>query len=71
MHTTLVKPPATAARQPLSIVSRLSCPGSRRCVCKSTNPGATIQPCASIVSSGRSDAGGSPKPAPTMLRSFT
>ena len=34
-----VNPPLTPAREPESTVSASSLPGSRRCVCRSTNPG--------------------------------
>src|SRR5258708_6470592 len=44
---TAVNPPATAARVPVAIVSLCSCPGSRRCVCRSMKPGATTRPAAS------------------------
>ena len=43
----LVQPPATAAAAPVATVSLYSCPGSRRCVCRSIKPGATINPVAS------------------------
>ena len=45
-----VKPPAAAAREPLSMVSACSKPGSRRCTCISMKPGATIMPVASNTS---------------------
>src|SRR6476469_6274746 len=45
-----VNPPAAAARDPLSIVSACSNPGSRRCTCISMKPGATIMPLASKTS---------------------
>ncbi len=45
-----VKPPAAAAREPLSMVSACSKPGSRRCTCMSMKPGATIMPAASNTS---------------------
>ena len=44
IQATAVKPPATAAAQPLAMVSLLSPPGSRRCTCASTSPGRTIFP---------------------------
>ena len=50
MQQTAVKPPRAAARVPVSMVSDDSWPGSRRCACKSINPGATIRPCASNTS---------------------
>ena len=39
-----VNPPAAAAREPVSMVSACSMPGSRRCTCMSMKPGATIMP---------------------------
>ena len=42
-----VKPPSAAARLPVSMVSASSRPGSRRCTCRSTKPGVTMQPVAS------------------------
>ena len=39
-----MNPPAAAARDPLSMVSACSKPGSRRCTCMSMKPGATIMP---------------------------
>src|SRR5437763_5446807 len=56
MQQTAVNPPRAAAFVPLSIVSDDSCPGSRRCACRSINPGATIKPFASSISA--------PAPAP-------
>src|SRR3954454_20967807 len=50
MQTTVVNPPAAAARAPEAIVSLWENPGSRRWTCISINPGATIKPDASIVS---------------------
>src|SRR5664279_3965583 len=47
---TVVKPPAAAARVPVSTVSLCSNPGSRRCVWRSTKPGATTRPAASTTS---------------------
>src|SRR5579875_943629 len=47
MATTAVKPPSAAARAPVSMDSASSPPGSRRWQCKSTRPGATMQPVAS------------------------
>src|SRR5262245_1312394 len=49
MQATPVKPPAAAARVPVSMVSFHSWPGSRRCACMSTNPGATTSPFAEIT----------------------
>src|SRR5471032_2102645 len=46
---TVVKPPAAAARVPVSTVSLCSNPGSRRCVWRSTKPGATTRPAASTT----------------------
>jgi len=42
--TTVVTPPATAARAPVEIVSLPSSPGSRRWTCRSTRPGSTHRP---------------------------
>ena len=39
-----VNPPAAAAREPLSMVSAYSKPGSRRWTCMSMKPGATMRP---------------------------
>ena len=50
MATTAVNPPSAAAREPVSTVSASSRPGSRRCVCRSTSPGAITQLVASSVS---------------------
>src|SRR5207245_9589184 len=50
MQTTVVNPPAAAARAPESIVSLWLNPGSRRCTCMSIRPGATINPRALISS---------------------
>src|ERR1039457_1604093 len=49
----VVKPPAAAARVPVATVSLYSKPGSRRCVWRSTKPGATTRsaPFAAIFSS--------------------
>ena len=44
MQQTAVNPPRAAARVPVSIVSDISWPGSRRWQCKSMNPGATMNP---------------------------
>ena len=49
--TTHVYPPLAAAREPVSIVSASSLPGSRRWVWRSTNPGDTTWPAASITCS--------------------
>src|SRR5664279_1433625 len=46
---TEVKPPAAAARVPVSTVSLCSNPGSRRCAWRSTKPGATTRPAASTT----------------------
>src|SRR5579859_4462267 len=39
-----------AASVPVSMLSEDSCPGSRRCACKSIKPGATMRPVASKIS---------------------
>src|SRR5437660_1387334 len=44
MAHTALNPPAAAARAPVAIVSTSSLPGSRRCTCRSTSPGATTWP---------------------------
>ena len=50
INTTLVKPPLSAAFAPVSISSLCVKPGSRKCTCTSTSPGATMHPAASITS---------------------
>src|SRR2546427_364841 len=60
MQQTLVKPPATAAAVPVWIVSLYSNPGSRRCTCRSTNPGRTHLP----VASSAVAPGGTASPIP-------
>src|SRR5271154_557464 len=50
MQQTAVNPPRAAARVPVSIVSDISWPGSRRWECRSMKPGATIMPWASKIS---------------------
>ena len=50
MHT-VVYPPLAAALEPVLIVSLCSSPGSLKCALRSTSPGITIQPDASITSS--------------------
>ena len=70
--TTAVNPPSAAARLPVSIVSASSRPGSRRCTCRSTNPGETTSPLASITSSpsaGESSAATSATVVPSMRTS--
>src|SRR5437762_2140035 len=42
MGQTVVKPPTAAAAVPVAIVSLWLCPGSRKCTCRSMNPGDTI-----------------------------
>jgi len=51
MVTTVVTPPRAAARLPLAMVSLDSAPGSRKWQWMSTNPGHTMHPAASRVSS--------------------
>ena len=46
---TVVNPPLAAALAPVLIVSLCSKPGSLKCTCRSTSPGITIQPLASIT----------------------
>src|SRR6185369_9387227 len=63
-----VKPPAAAARDPLSMVSACSNPGSRRCTCISTKPGATIIPVASNTSAfGEERFGATPAIRPSTI----
>src|SRR5689334_15226636 len=62
----LVQPPATAAAAPVAIVSLYSCPGSRRCVCKSMKPGATIRPVASSTCASSGIA--SDRPSKSTMR---
>ena len=50
MQQTAVKPPRAAERVPVSIVSDISWPGSRRWQWRSMKPGATIMPAASKIS---------------------
>src|SRR5712692_1491231 len=50
MAMTVVTPPAAAARVPEAMVSFPSSPGSRRCTCRSTNPGRTRRPRQSTTS---------------------
>src|ERR1700722_2170096 len=59
MQQTAVNPPRAAERVPVSMVSDISWPGSRRWQCRSMNPGATIYPLASKTS-----ASGAEIPAP-------
>src|SRR6516164_2633510 len=56
MQQTTVKPPCAAACVPVSMVSEFSWPGSRRCTCRSINPGATRKPLASNVSAPSTSA---------------
>ena len=59
-QTKLVTPPATAAASSLSSMPSCSWPGSRRRTDKSTSPGATTQPLASMVLLGAKSAGTAP-----------
>ena len=71
MQTTEVKPPAAAARVPVAMVSLADWPGSRRCTCRSINPGAITSPRQSISStplSGGRIAGAAMRPS-MMARS--
>ena len=70
MATTAVNPPRAAPREPVSMVSASSRPGWRRWACRSTSPGATMQPEASSVrlAAGLSSALGTTavtRPSPT------
>ena len=49
IQATSVKPPKAAARQPVSIVSLCSYPGSRKCTCISIQPGEMYDPEASCA----------------------
>src|SRR4051794_20641972 len=63
-----VNPPAAAAREPLSMVSACSNPGSRRCTCISMKPGATIIPPASKTSAfGEERLGATPAIRPSTI----
>src|ERR1035441_5214476 len=63
-----VNPPAAAARDPLSMVSACSNPGSRRCTCISMKPGATIIPVASNTSAfGEERFGATPGTGPPTI----
>ena len=55
MAHTVVNPPWAAAASPVAIVSASSRPGSRRCVCRSMNPGAIRTPPSSTPSSQDTD----------------
>src|ERR1035438_1237063 len=68
MQQTDVKPPPAAAREPLSMVSACSNPGSRRCTCISMKPGATIIPVASNTSAfGEERFGATPAIRPSTI----
>src|ERR1700730_18624490 len=55
MQQTAVNPPRAAARVPDSILSEDAWLGSRRCACRSINPGATMRPAASKTSASRAE----------------
>jgi hypothetical protein len=59
MHTTVVNPPAAAARVPVAIVSLWVWPGSRKCTWMSTRPGQATSPVASITRARFFSAAGS------------
>lgn len=66
-----VYPPRAAPRAPVSTVSASSLPGSRRWLCTSTSPGATMQPVApSVRSASRSDPTAAMRPS-TITTSAT
>ena len=68
MAQTVVKPPRAAASVPVAMSSLYSRPGSRRCVCRSTKPGVTTSPRASISptpSAGRSGPTAAIRPSST------
>ena len=67
MAHTAVNPPAAAARVPVAMSSLYSWPGSRRCVCRSMNPGTTHEP---RTSSTRVDFG-TPAASPAPKRPIT
>src|SRR5438552_13962436 len=71
MATTAVNPPRAAARAPVSTVSACSIPGSRKCTCKSTNPGAMTQPPASTTCARGPASTDSATSAITPLRTST
>src|SRR5579862_7587699 len=56
MQQTAVNPPRAADRVPVSMVSDISPPGSRRWQCRSMKPGATIRPLASNTSAPLEDS---------------
>ncbi len=60
MATSVVTPPAAAARVPLAMVSLPSWPGSRKCTCKSTRPGMSQRPFASNIVAGPEPVEGAP-----------
>ncbi len=57
MQTTVVKPPAAAAREPVPIVSLWVWPGSRKCTWMSTSPGQATRPRPSIFRARLRSAG--------------
>ncbi len=69
MHATSVKPPAAAARVPVSIVSLAGWPGWRRCTCRSTSPGATTAPRASSTSASAGTFTGTRPTTPPSIHS--
>ena len=73
MHAMAVKPPAAAARVPVSMVSLADWPGSRRWTCGSTSPGATTAPRPSktrACAAGRAGAGTTtPSSTASVMRS--
>ena len=70
MQHMVVTPPAAAAREPDSMSSFHSSPGSRRCTCMSTSPGQTMRPPASSVSSAGPESAATMRPS-SMNRSAT
>src|SRR5579883_164947 len=65
MAQIVANPPAAAARDPVSIVSACSKPGSRRCTCMSIKPGAATRPVASRTSAAFATAMFAPTPRMT------
>ena len=70
MQITVVYPPAAALAAPVSMSSLYVKPGSRKCTCTSTRPGATIFPLASMTSPYSPLSGYFPMPSifPSRIR---
>ena len=65
MSNTAVRPPSTAARVPVGMLSTALLPGSRRCTCGSISPGSTCRP---VVSNVFSAVASGPTPRATNRR---